>query len=193
MSSQNRVIIQHLFYHKMHLQRSKIFSTLQATKKKFTVDVQSSTYPAPSTISIHLKFGRSPLPPFFGRHICMIPMFMQTFTFTPRYTVPPREEVLTWKVHLTLPLKHTKAKKDQTLGKDTKNYQIDYSVTKTFEQKPIKIDHFNDEEEKEVKGRVEKRKLKRREWLKKNKLLKKKGQEKWATWERNVGQAKSAQ
>ena len=56
-----------------------------------------------------------------------------------------------------------KGKKDQTLGKDTKNYQIDYSVTKTFEQKPIKIDHFNDEEEKEVKGRVEKRKLKRRE------------------------------
>ena len=131
------------------------------------MDVQISTYPLLPPISIHLKFGRSPLPPFFGRHICMIPMFMQTFTFTPRYTVPPREEVLTWKVHLTLPLKHTKAKKDQTLGKDTKNYQIDYSVTKTFEQKPIKIDHFNDEEEKEVKGRVEKRKLKRREWLKK--------------------------
>ena len=43
-----------------------------------------------------------------------------------------------------------------------------------LEQKPIKIDHFNDEEEKEVKERVEKRKLKRREVTEKNKLLKKK-------------------
>ena len=93
--------------------------------------------------------------------------------FTPRYTVPPREQVWTWKVHPTLPLKHTKAKKEQTLGKDTKNYQIDYSVTNMFEQKPIKIDHFNDEAEKEVKARVEKRKLKRREVTEKNKLLKK--------------------
>ena len=42
-----------------------------------------------------------------------------------------------------------------------------------FEQKPIKIDHFNDEAEKEVKARVEKRKLKRREVTEKNKLLKK--------------------
>ena len=30
-----------------------------------------------------------------------------------------------------------------------------------FEQKPIKIDHFNEAEEKEVKERVEKRKLKK--------------------------------
>ena len=46
--------------------------------------------------------------------------------------------------------------------------------TCTFEQKPIKIDVFNEEEENKVKERVEKRKLKRREVAEKNKLLKKK-------------------
>ena len=46
--------------------------------------------------------------------------------------------------------------------------------TCTFEQKPIEIDVFNEEEEKEVKERVEKRKLKKREVAEKNKLLKKK-------------------
>ena len=48
------------------------------------------------------------------------------------------------------------------------------TVTNTFEQKPIKIDGFNDEEEKEVKERVEKTKMKRREVAEKNKLLKRK-------------------
>ena len=46
--------------------------------------------------------------------------------------------------------------------------------TCTFEQKPIEIDVFNEEEENKVKERVEKRKLKRREVAEKNKLLKKK-------------------
>lgn len=46
-------------------------------------------------------------------------------------------------------------------------------MTNTFEQKPIKIDDFNDEEEKEVKERVEKRKMKRGKVAEKNKLLKK--------------------
>ena len=48
------------------------------------------------------------------------------------------------------------------------------TVTNTFEQKPIKIDGFNDEEEKEVKERVEETKMKRREVAEKNKLLKRK-------------------
>ena len=48
------------------------------------------------------------------------------------------------------------------------------TLTNTFEQKPIKIDDFNDEEEKEVKERVEKTKMKRREVAEKNKLLKRK-------------------
>ena len=56
--------------------------------------------------------------------------------------------------------------------------------TCTFEQKPIEIDVFNEEEENKVKERVEKRKLKRREVAEKNKLLKKKkksrtGQKNW--------------
>ena len=46
--------------------------------------------------------------------------------------------------------------------------------TCSFEQKPIEIDIFNDEEEKEVKERVGKRKTKRQEVAKKNKLLKRK-------------------
>ena len=46
-----------------------------------------------------------------------------------------------------------------------------------YEQKPIKIDDFNEIEEKEIKERVEKRKMKRREVTENNKLLKKKEQE----------------
>lgn len=58
------------------------------------------------------------------------------------------------------------------MGKNPQNYQNEHTVTNTFEQKPIKIDDFNDEEEKEVKERVEKRKMKTRQVAKKNKLLK---------------------
>ena len=43
-----------------------------------------------------------------------------------------------------------------------------------YKQKPIKIDDFNEVEEKEGKERVEKRKIKRREVAEKNKLLKEK-------------------
>ena len=42
------------------------------------------------------------------------------------------------------------------------------------EQKPIKVDDFNEIEEKQVKEQVEKRKQKRREVVKNNKLLKNK-------------------
>ena len=41
-----------------------------------------------------------------------------------------------------------------------------------YKQKPIKIDDFNDEEEKLIKERVEKRKRKRQEVVEKNKSLK---------------------
>ena len=41
-----------------------------------------------------------------------------------------------------------------------------------YKQKPIKIDDFNDEEEKLIKERVEKRKRKRQEVAEKNKALK---------------------
>ena len=39
-----------------------------------------------------------------------------------------------------------------------------------YEQKPIKIDDFNEAEEKEAKERVEKIKIKRREVAEKNKV-----------------------
>ena len=53
------------------------------------------------------------------------------------------------------------------------NYEGVCDETHVYEQKPIKIDKFNEAEEKEVKERVEKRKIKRREIAEKNKLLKK--------------------
>ena len=43
-----------------------------------------------------------------------------------------------------------------------------------YKQKPIKTDDFNETKEKEIKERVEKRKIKRREVVANNKLLKKK-------------------
>ena len=65
-------------------------------------------------------------------------------------------------------------KKVEHLGKNPQNYAQEKNETCTFEQKPIEIDVFNEEEENEVKEMVEKRKLKRREVAEKNKLLKKK-------------------
>ena len=49
-------------------------------------------------------------------------------------------------------------KKEEHLGKNPQNYVHEHAVTSTFEQKSIEIDNFNEEEEKEVKERVEKRK-----------------------------------
>ena len=46
--------------------------------------------------------------------------------------------------------------------------------TRMYEKKPVKIDDFNEAEEKEVKERIEKRKQKRREAAENNKFLKKK-------------------
>ena len=59
------------------------------------------------------------------------------------------------------------------MGKNPQNYEV-FITKRVYEQKPIKIDDFNEAEEKEVKERIEKRKIKRREVAEKNKLLKKK-------------------
>ena len=60
------------------------------------------------------------------------------------------------------------------MGKTQKIAKI-YVMKQIFtSKKPIKVDDFNEVEEKEVKKRVEKQKHKRREVAKKNKLLKKK-------------------
>ena len=61
----------------------------------------------------------------------------------------------------------------EMLRKKTQNYKkirIDVSV---YEQRPIKIDDFNEAEENKIKEGVEKRKIKRREVVENNKLLKK--------------------
>ena len=59
------------------------------------------------------------------------------------------------------------------LRKKPQNYKkirIDVSV---YERRPIKIDDFNEAEENKIKEGVEKRKIKRREVVENNKLLKK--------------------
>ena len=58
------------------------------------------------------------------------------------------------------------------MRKIPQNYDNAYSETSVFEQKPIKVDDFNETEEKEIKKRVKKRKLKRREVAGQNKLKK---------------------
>ena len=60
------------------------------------------------------------------------------------------------------------------LSTNTQNYKGIRNDVSACEQKPIKIDYFNETEEKEIKERIEKRKLKRREVTQNNKLLKKK-------------------
>ena len=47
-------------------------------------------------------------------------------------------------------------KQMEQLGKSPQNYENICNKTFVYEQKPIKIDDFNEAEEKEVKGRVEK-------------------------------------
>ena len=59
------------------------------------------------------------------------------------------------------------------MGKKPQNYKNAHAETSVFEQKPIKIDDFNEFEEREVKEHVEKRIMKGREVAEKDKLLKK--------------------
>ena len=49
-------------------------------------------------------------------------------------------------------------KKIEQLGKNFENYDINHAETCVFEQKPVKIHDFNEDEEKEVKESIEKRK-----------------------------------
>ena len=62
----------------------------------------------------------------------------------------------------------------RSIEKNPNNYENIRKETNTYEQKAINIDDFNDSEEAEVKEWVNKRKLKRHEIAKNNKLLKKK-------------------
>ena len=65
----------------------------------------------------------------------------------------------------------------EMLSKNPQSHEGGSNEVSVYEQKPIKIDDFNEIEEKEIKERVEKRKMKRREVTENNKLLKKKEQE----------------
>ena len=60
----------------------------------------------------------------------------------------------------------------EQLGKNPKNQTIERNESFAFEQKPIEIDMFNDDEEKEINERVEKRKKKQQEVAEKNNALK---------------------
>ena len=57
----------------------------------------------------------------------------------------------------------------ESLGQNPQNYENVPDETNLYEQKPIKVNNFNEDEEKELKGRIEKRKIKRREAAKKKK------------------------
>ena len=72
-------------------------------------------------------------------------------------------------------LKTYKHKKNNlsSLAKNPENYDVIRNETNIYEQKPVSIHDFNEAEEEDVKGRVEKRKQKRPEVAEKNKLLKK--------------------
>ena len=74
-------------------------------------------------------------------------------------------------------LRPTKIKKIEHLGKSPQNYENEHIGKNNFEQKSIKIDDFNEAEEKEVKERVEKRQIKRREVAEKKQTAKKKKKE----------------
>ena len=63
---------------------------------------------------------------------------------------------------------------ESSLGKNPENYKNMRKETNISEQKPVTVDDFNEVEEKEVKEHVEKRRQKRREVAKQNKLLEKK-------------------
>ena len=97
---------------------------------------------------------------------------MSTRTCNLKFTAQLKEEVSISRAHFTLCT--TRTKRIEHLGKNPRNYVNNHAETGFFEQKPIKVDDFNEAEEKEDKERVEKRKMKRREVAEKNKLLKKK-------------------
>ena len=59
----------------------------------------------------------------------------------------------------------------ESLGKNLQNYEDIRNETCVYEQKPVRIDDFNETEGKEVKEHVQKRKIKRREVAEKNKLF----------------------
>ena len=64
--------------------------------------------------------------------------------------------------------------KEEHLGKNPQNFAVERRNSFENEQKPVKIDDFNSDEEKRVKEQGEERKRKRREQAEKSKTLRKK-------------------
>ena len=54
-------------------------------------------------------------------------------------------------------------KRIEQSGKNPQNYAVERKKSFSFEQKPVEVDISNNEEEAEIKKRVEKRKKKRQE------------------------------
>ena len=75
--------------------------------------------------------------------------------------------------HIVFKTCKVKEKLEASLGKNLNNYKKIRNETSAYEQKPIKVDDFNEIEEKQVKEWVERRKQRKREETKNNKLLKK--------------------
>ena len=72
--------------------------------------------------------------------------------------------------HIIIKTYKDKKKLKSSLGKNSENYETVRSETNMYEQRPINIDDFIEDEEKQVKERVEKRKQKRGDVAKKKKL-----------------------
>ena len=72
--------------------------------------------------------------------------------------------------HIIFKTYKDKKKLKSSLGKNSENYETVRSETNMYEQRPINIDDFIEDEEKQVKERVEKRKQKRGDVAKKKKL-----------------------
>ena len=86
------------------------------------------------------------------------------------YSTEQREFDLKSSFHIMFKT-YKRKKKMKLLGKIPKNYEEISNDVLVYEQKPIKIDNFNEAEQKEIKEHIEKRKLKRREVAENNKPL----------------------
>ena len=98
---------------------------------------------------------------------------MSIQTFSLKFTVQLKGEASISRAISTLFLKpaNIRKKMEASPGKNPHNYEEIRDETCVCEQKLIKIDDFNEDEEKEVKERVEKRKQKRKEVTEINKPL----------------------
>ena len=70
--------------------------------------------------------------------------------YTQRCTAQPNEEVLNYKEYFSLFLRPTKIKKIEQSGKNPQNYAVERNESFSFEQKPIEINIFNNDEEAEI-------------------------------------------